>query len=89
MMLISLLSADINASLLFGATTITGGAGVITGGGAITSGGVIVAVDVVAVEVSGELITGVLGVDALGAGVGIIIGCGGGVGKVIQEYVTT
>ena len=89
MMLISLLNIAIKASLLLGAATTTGGAGVITGGGAITSGGVIVAVDVVTVEVSGALITGVLGVDALGAGVGTIIGGGGGVGKVIQEYVTT
>ena len=83
MMLISLLNIAMKASLLLGAATTTGGAGITTGGG------VMVAVDVVAVEVSGALITGVLGVDALGAGVGIIIGCGGGVGKVIQEYVTT
>ena len=82
-MLISLLNIAMKASLLLGAATTTGGAGITTGGG------VMVAVDVVAVEVSGALITGVLGVDALGAGVGIIIGCGGGVGKVIQEYVTT
>jgi hypothetical protein len=82
MMLSSLLSAAINASLLLGAAATIGGVGVTTGGG------VIVAVDVVAVEVSGALIIGMLGVDALGAGVGIIIG-GGGVGKVMQEYVTT
>ena len=82
-MLISLLNIAMKASLLLGAATTTGGAGITTGGG------VMVAVDVVAVEVSGALITGVLGVDALGAGVGTIIGGGNGVGKVIQEYVTT
>ena len=83
MMLISLLNIAMKASLLLGAATTTGGAGITTGGG------VMVAVDVVAVEVSGALITGLLGVDGLGAGVGTIIGGGGGVGKVIQEYVTT
>jgi len=79
----SLLNIARNASLLLGAATTTGGAWVITGDG------VIVAVDVVAVEVSGALTTGVLGVDAIGVGVGTIIGAGGGVGRVMQEYVTT
>jgi hypothetical protein len=79
----SLLNIARNASLLLGAATTTGDAWVTTGGG------VIVAVDVVAVEVSGALTTGVLGVDAIGVGVGTMIGAGGGVGRAMQEYVTT